>query len=423
MLGIFLKLPDPKHRTASWLIVAATSVLIFLTIPLARIIQTAFERWLGTRAYYVAAGIMGVFVTIVVFSYIFRRRKRHITLRLGWMAVLLAGAVWVIRNQLQTPAEAIHFFQYGILSFLLFRAWSHHVQDRLIYPIAAMSLVIIASADEFLQWLMPGRYWDFRDIRLNVMAGLFIQGIIALVINPSGIQMSVQPRSVRLFCQVTWLALACMGGAISNTPARVDIYATRIPFMRFLTTEDGVMTEYGYRHDDPAIGTFYSRLSMAELLQQDRERGTEVGDTVRRYRALMDYHEFIRMFSATVDPLLHEMRVHLFRRDHYFETAEQYQFKDPRRFVRHMTVAYRENQILEKYFTTALVASGDVWDKETMALVSRHADLREPYTSPVSEHLVTLATELELWVLLIAMAAAVGGVYLRYGRPPVRSLG
>lgn len=422
MRNIFFKLPEPDQRRNSWLLVLLFSLLIFCTIPLARMIQGMFEAWLGRRAYFVAAAIMGIFIAIVVGAYIFRRRKRRILRRLGWMALLLGGATWVIRNQLQTPAEAIHFFQYGILSFLLFRAWSHHVTDRLIYPIAFMSLLVIASLDEFLQWMMPGRYWDFRDIRLNAMAGLFIQGIIALVINPSGIQIRVQPASVRLLCKVSLLTLLCFGAAISNTPARVDIYATRIPFMRFLHNNQSVMTEYGFRHRDPQIGIFYSRLPMSELIRLDRERGAEVGEVVRRYRSLVDYREFLSLFSASTDPLLHEFRVHLYRRDHYLSTAGKHLETDPARFVHHLTVAYRENQLLEKYFTTALVASGMVWSRETLALASGSADLDVPYTSPVSDHLVTMTTELELWIILFVLIILLTGVYLRYGRDPSPSL-
>ncbi len=423
MRTIFFKLPEPEHKKISWLIVLIGTIIIFITIPLARIIQRHFEEWFGAQAYFIAASIMAVFLVIVVSAYIFRRRKRRIARRLSWLVLLLAGSVWVIRNQLQTPAEAIHFFEYGILSFLLFRAWSHDIQDRLIYPVAVLSLMIIASADEFIQWLMPGRFWDFRDIRLNVMAGIFIQGVIALVINPSGIQPGIQRRSVRIMCLVTWLTLLLMGAAISNTPARVDLYTTRIPFMRFLTNNESIMTEYGFLHHDPELGRFYSRFSMAELQRIDRERGTETGDTIRRYNLFVDYKEFLRIFTSAVDPFLHEMRVHLYRRDHYLSTAEQYLDGERERFVFHLTVAHRENQLLEKYFPNALIASGDVWTRDMISRVTEQADLSLVYTSPVSDHLVTATTELELWAILIVVSGLVGFVYLRYGRETTAPLG
>jgi VanZ family protein len=418
MRRLFFHLPEPEHKVYSWSFVLIWAAIIFMTIPFARKIQGFFEHVLGSRAYMAAAGILGVFLVLVVLTYMFRRRKRQVALRLGWLAVLMVASVWVMRNQLQTPAEAIHFFEYGILSFLLFRAWSHHVRDRLIYVIASMTLIIIASCDEFLQWLTPGRFWDFRDIRLNVLAGLFIQAMIALVINPSGIYEAVQRRSVRLLCVVTWITLLIMGVAISNTPARVDLYATRIPFMRFLSNNESVMSEYGYRNRDPEIGTFYSRFTMPELQKIDRERGAQVGEILRRYRSLVDYREFLQLFTSSVDPFLHEMRIHLYRRDHYYDTAWQYYDRDRERFINQMTVAFRENQLLEKYYPTVMSMCECAMSGKAIEELKVYADLNHDYTSPVSDHLVTLATELELWIILLTACIIVGVMYARYGREP-----
>jgi len=418
MRRLFFQLPDPEHKAYSWSFVLIWSVIIFLTIPFARKIQGFFEHLLGSWAYMAAAGILGVFLVIVVLTYMFRRRKRQVARRLGWLAVLMVASVWVMRNQLQTPAEAIHFFEYGILSFLLFRAWSHHVRDPLIYVIAAMSLIIIASFDEFLQWLTPGRYWDFRDIRLNVLAGMFIQSMIALVINPSGIYESIQRRSVRLLCGITWLTLLIMGVAISNTPARVDIYSTRIPFMRFLSNNESVMSEYGYRNRDPEIGTFYSRFTIPELQQIDQDRGAEAGEIIRRYRSLIDYREFLQTFTSSVDAFLHEMRMHLYRRDHYYDTAWQYYDRDRDRFINQMTVAYFENQLLETYYSNVMSTCDCRMSGKAIEELKIYADLDHDYTSPVSDHLVTLATELELWIVLITASIFVGIIYARYGREP-----
>jgi hypothetical protein len=399
--GIALSAP-----AKAWSLVTLWSLAIFLTIPFARTIQNAFDRVLGSHLYLAASGLAGLFFLIIVLIYIFRRRKTRILRRLAWL----------LKHQLQTPAEAIHFFQYGILSFFLFQAWRHRIQDRLIYPIVVMSVVIVASVDEFFQWAMPGRHWDFRDIRLNLMAGLIVQLFIALVIHPSAILPLPARRSVRWLCRITWLTLLLLGIAVSNTPARVDLYATRIPFLRFLSNNESVMSEYGYRHEDPEIGVFYSRFTVPELLALDHERGAETGAILLRYQAFIDYREFIQIFTASVDPFLHEMRVHLHRRDHYASVSSQYRDDDPARFVHHMTVALRENQILEKYFARALAASGNRWPEHTRAEIVSHADPSLPYSSAVSDHLITAATEAELWLVLGTIALLMGFVYHRYGR-------
>ena len=72
--------------------------------------------------------------------------------------------------------------------------------------------------------------------------------------------------------------LLALGIAVSNTPARVDRYAVRIPVLRFLRNNESVMTEFGHRHVDPEIGVFFPP-DPAELLRIDRERGAEVGES------------------------------------------------------------------------------------------------------------------------------------------------
>ena len=400
----------------SWSLVALGTAIIFLTIPFARQIQVFAESIVGSQRYLILSATLGVLFGLFMLAYILRRRKTRIPLRVLWMLILGAGSAWVMKNQLQKPAEAIHFFQYGLLSLLLFRAWSHHVRNWLIYPTVTLSIVLVASADEFLQWLMPGRYWDFRDIRLNLMAGIIIQVFIALVISPSAICEKVTPRSVRRVCRMAWLALFLFGVAISNTPARVDIYATRIPFLYFLSDNESVMNEFGYRHVDPEIGVFFSRFPTSELRRIDRDRGTEAGEVIRRYRAFADYREFLQNFRSGIDPFLHEMRVHLHRRDHYYDAGFKYQESDPERFILHMTTALRENQLLEKYFPATLEAAESRWDEEKLLMVLPHADLARSYISPVSDHLVTAATEFELWIVLLGAGLIIVWIYYKYGR-------
>lgn len=421
--GMFRKLPDYTSKRISWLLVLAWVGVIFLTIPFARAIQRQIEKLLGSGAYLAAAGIAGLFFVLIVLAYIFRRRKSRIAVRIAWLAALVASSACLMKFQLQTPAEAIHFFEYGILSLLLFLAWSHHVRDWLVYPTAALSLTIIASTDEFIQWIMPGRYWDFRDIRLNLLAGLVIQAFIALVIQPSGIQRIVLRKSVRILCAIALMTIVILGLAFSNTPSRVDLYATRIPFLQFLANNESVMSEYGYRHRDPEIGTFYSRFTTKDLVRIDRERGRDAGELLARYQSFLDYQEFISMFTSSVDPFLHEMRVHLFRRDHYYYGAWQFREKDPARFTYHLTVAYRENQILEKYFSSTLIASGNVFNPEQYRQVDEFADLADSYTSPVSDHLVTVATEFEFRAVLMILAVITLLIYARYGRGGGEAIG
>ncbi len=62
---------------------------------------------------------------------------------------------------------------------------------------------------------------------------------------------------------------------------------------------------------------------------------------------------FLQFYTPISDPFVHEARVHLFRRNRYLRTALNHK-NDPEEFDRRMTIAFRENQIMEEYYHDTL---------------------------------------------------------------------
>lgn len=79
-----------------------------------------------------------------------------------------AGAI-ICEGHIQMPIERIHFFKYSFLALILFFAtYSPRLIVRLETALAVGSL--IGLGEEFLQRLVPGRVFDWRDIGMNCMA-------------------------------------------------------------------------------------------------------------------------------------------------------------------------------------------------------------------------------------------------------------
>ncbi|MCU0822812.1 MAG: VanZ family protein, partial [Spirochaetes bacterium] len=78
----------------------------------------------------------------------------------------------------KVPAEKIHFIEYGLLAFLLFRALKLNVPDKLNYPLSFLIIIMIGWGDEAIQLVVPDRYYDLRDVFLNGLSG----GLILLLI-------------------------------------------------------------------------------------------------------------------------------------------------------------------------------------------------------------------------------------------------
>lgn len=417
MAGTRIKAGKWTGRRTAWLAVAAGTCLIFLAIPMARAVQGYLDRHLRTDVYLGIAAGFGIVGLALALRRLVRAPGIRIWPRLGWLTVAGAGTAWLLRDQLQSSVEAFHFVEYAALGVLFFRAWRLHLRDPLVYPLALASVALVAWTDEFLQWLMPGRFWDFRDVRLNALAGaiglLFAAGVAA----PGSVRLPIARRSVRQLCAALGALLLLLGFAVSATPARVDVVATHVPGLAFLRNNESRLAEYGRCHVDPEIGTFRSQFDLAALRRQDRERGSEVGAAFAA-GSLPDLREYRRNHVISADPFRFEFYRHLLQRDHYAAVAGQYRTADPVRFRHHCTVAARENQILGTYFPQALAASGRAWDTARRARCADFADWDRPYFSEVQNHLIVSAPEAAWRGLLLALLLGVGWIYARWGREP-----
>ncbi len=74
--------------------------------------------------------------------------------------------------------EKIHFVEYGILAFMLYMAMKTHIRSDLIYLLSLIIIIVIGWGDEGIQYILPGRLYDFRDVVLNTLSG----GLILLLI-------------------------------------------------------------------------------------------------------------------------------------------------------------------------------------------------------------------------------------------------
>ena len=182
------------------------------------------------------------------------------------------------------------------------------------------------------------------------------------------------------------------------------------------------MSETGYKHRDPEIGVFYSRFTKEGLRGVDGEKNVAYARVLGENRDL-EYGEFLRKYNPVTAPFLYEMRIRLFRRERYEERGERSEVRGQRSEVRGQraevggqrsegrgrrsegggervgfwTVAYRENQILERYFGETLRGSGYRWSEERKREIGEWADLGGGYESPVSKQLFVRFTEREVW--------------------------
>jgi len=405
-----------REAFLSWLWVVLCSIAIFLTIPVGRSIQVFVYKNFGRSLFgYSVLVSISIGFGILLYYLIFRLKIREPSNYI-WLFVITVLYVFFTLKLWKIPEEAIHFLEYGLLGFFLFKALSLHIKDKSIYITATLFALFIGTIDEIIQWIIPRRYWDFRDAGLNGLSGLLFQLAIWKIVKPKIISEKINLKSFKKLSLIFAACLILLGLCASNTPERVAAYTTKIPFLAFLQKEE-TMSEFGYKIKDAEIGQFKSRKSAGELDDIDRIKAEEYAQILNQ-SANINYDEFIREYNPITNPFLHEMRVHIFRRDTHLNkgrTATNDGEKKEAYFI-----AYKENIILEKYFGNTLGKSVYAWDEKKKKEAEAWIDRSRSYKSPVSANLITSFSEKTMWSGILGLIALLAGInvffYLREKR-------
>ena len=400
--GLNNKKETDRRNSRSWFWVLLCIIGIYSTIPLARSVQKFVYNNIG-REFFTYAVFFVIFAATaaLLYLFIFRLKIKKIS-QYCWL-LLSAGLCIYYTIQLRThPEEAIHILEYGLLSLLIFRALSHRVRDWSIYITVVLSVSFIGTMDEFIQWMMPQRYWGIEDVKINTLAAAIFQLAVWKGIRPEVISEPVKKNSVMLLLGVATLNILFLGFCFSNTPDVVNCYTSISKNLSWLRSEEP-MTEYGYKYRDPAIGIFYSRLSLEEIMEIDRNNGKAYGETILKdLNSGKTFGYLLTIYTPYTNPFLYEFSIHAGRLINNLGKLRE--TDNPDKKIEISNIIYRENLIIENLFKTTFRYSMPGWsDKQIKDLEKTAGMWKDDYTSMAGGKIITSFTLKTVW---ISMAAA-----------------
>ena len=295
--------------------------MLYYTIPRTPDIRRAIVRDWGREGFtYMVAGF-GLVCALAAAGFLIRHRAHFPARRIAGVLVVLAAFVaGAFHLAAKSAEEAMHFVQYGVLYALVLRALLHRMRDGGVFVLAWLVCVIAGALDEWIQWAVPGRYWDFRDLVLNGVSALFGLAFFTLGPRPVYLDSAFSAATLRRVCQAGLVLVLLLAVSYSNTPAATRAFVERFPVFAEASRGWDEMAEYGHLYRDPDCGVFRSRLAPDQLAATDRARAVEAAALLPASDVInLDvYREFIeKSHTPVTDPFLHELRVHLFRRDKY----------------------------------------------------------------------------------------------------------
>ena len=176
----------------TWILLIIYTLLILITLPLTPLLLKIYYKNLSfplSSVCYIISSI--IFLTIIGYL-AFIRKEYRISVYVWFFILSFVYALLIFRQKL--PAEKFHFFEYGLFSYFShsaagknniftsikrFKNASKYITP---YIIAFFLVLIIASIDESIQYLLPNRVGELSDILLNITSGILGLMIIGLVL-------------------------------------------------------------------------------------------------------------------------------------------------------------------------------------------------------------------------------------------------
>jgi VanZ like protein len=363
--------PTPRLRALPFVLAILVSLALVLSAPFIGYVRSWIRtQFPGQFVRIVGTGIVVIGLALVISAG--ARIRSHRPLRYGVLFLSIACAVWFsIATATGIPevdvVQRFHFIEYGIITFLFYRAW-RPLDDPAILVLPFLAGLLVGTADEWLQWFIPNRVGEMADIFLNGIA-------IAC-----GLAFSLGAMPPAAFSRVWTEGSLRRVGRLSS--------AFVLAFALFFQ-----VVHLGYDVRDEEIGVFKSRYSRP-------------------------------MLEAMVDSKAEEWRAHPFpvvlhrvsREDQYMtEGVTHVQKRNELLAAGDPAGAWSENRIIEKYYTPVLGTPsyvsrmGHRWSAEQRADVqSRSAAVAGGgYTSAANPYPIYAWPRAPFWAVSTAVAAIV----------------
>ena len=323
----------------------------------------------------IGGGLLAAALTTAVVRIRDRRLLRFAAIAAAIVIAVVYSTLNASANPESNAVERFHFLEYGVITWLFYRAW-RPLGDLSVLILPTLAGLMVGTAEEWLQWFIPNRVGELRDIFLNlaaILSGLLFSAALDPPHRSVGTVRRASLGRVGRLAAMTVIALAAFFHCV----------------------------HLGYAINDPEIGSFLSRYAPEQLPGLQAHKAEE--------------------WKSHPPPLVLKR---ISREDQYLnEGLSHVRWRNRKWSEGDVVAAWNENRILEKYFAPVLDTptyegkQGHRWPAEQRA----DADARRAVNGPAPHYASEGFPDVYRWsktvfwaaVIIVAAALASAGLLSR----------
>ena len=150
-----------------WVLIIFYVLFIYVSLPFFPAFISDLRNLISKESLNLLSLVLSIsfFLLLSVWSYNKKYKAKQFLLIISPILLLtylsLSLDVWV---------ERIHFIEYAVLGLLVSRAVGVRTLSGIIYT--GCLITLIGAVDEIIQWFLPNRVGDMRDVFMNSVGGL-----------------------------------------------------------------------------------------------------------------------------------------------------------------------------------------------------------------------------------------------------------
>lgn len=121
---------------------------------------------------YTVLGLLGVVL--------FFRKYRITNPRAYFLFFGLFGLFLLEFYNVNLLIERLHLLEYALMFAFWFRLFRHWVSPILCHGVSFIWCLAVSLLDEGVQYFLPNRFFDLRDVYLNVTGSIFGMAVVAI---------------------------------------------------------------------------------------------------------------------------------------------------------------------------------------------------------------------------------------------------